>query len=471
MFDKVLIANRGAIAVRIARTCERLGIATVAVYSEVEAESLHRQTCDESVCVGPARVQDSYLNQSAILEAAKQTGAQAIHPGYGLLSENPAFVRAAEAAGLCFIGPSADCIELFGDKVRAKALARHVGVRVTPGSDEALTDLGVAAVEADRIGYPVLIKAAGGGGGIGMQIVNDPEELQKALEVCAGRARAAFGDDRVYLERFIDRPRHVEVQVLGDRQGQLVALGERECSIQRRHQKIIEESPAPALVFGRNAEERRTALFDSALRIAQEAGYYNAGTAEFILDAEGRAYFMEWNPRLQVEHAVTEMCTGLDLVELQLRVAAGEPLPPEALRSEPRGHAIEARIYAEDAKKGFIPKPGEVKVLRWPPLAPGSLRIETGIAPGSTVTHHYDPMVAKVVTFGATRHQAILTLDRVLAETEIEPLVTNVDFLRALLAHESFRAGQYDTDFVGRVLAEQEAPADEAKSAEEGAPT
>ncbi|HEY2733919.1 MAG TPA: biotin carboxylase N-terminal domain-containing protein [Polyangiales bacterium] len=461
MFDKVLIANRGAIAVRIARTCERLGIATVAIYSEVEQESLHRTTCDESVCVGGARVQDSYLNQEAILAAAKSTGAQAIHPGYGLLSENANFVRAIEAAGLVFIGPSADAIELFGDKVRAKALARQAGVRVTPGSDEAINDLGVAAVEADRIGYPVLVKAAGGGGGIGMQVVNDPEELAKALEVCAGRARAAFGDDRVYIERYIDRPRHVEVQVIGDRHGQLVALGERECSIQRRHQKIIEESPAPALVFSRKTEERRMALFDSALRIGLEAGYYNAGTAEFILDSDGNAYFMEWNPRLQVEHAVTEMCTGLDLVELQLKVAAGEALPPEALRAEPRGHAMEARIYAEDAQKGFIPKPGEVKTLRWPPLAPGALRIETGIAPGSTVTHHYDPMVAKIITFGATRHQAILTLDRVLAETEIEPLVTNVGFLREVLAHESFRAGQYDTDFVRRLLIEKEERANE----------
>jgi 3-methylcrotonyl-CoA carboxylase alpha subunit len=468
MFEKILIANRGAIAVRVARTCERLGIATVAVYSEVEVDSLHRQTCDESVCIGPARVQESYLNQSAILEAAKQTGAQAIHPGYGLLSENPGFVRAVEAAGLAFIGPSADCIELFGDKVRAKALAQQAGVRVTPGSDEALNDLAQAAYEAERIGYPVLVKAAAGGGGIGMQIVNGPDELAKAMSTCASRALAAFGDDRVYIERFIDRPRHVEVQVIGDKQGQLVALGERECSIQRRHQKIIEESPAPALEFSRNAQERRTGLFDAALRIAQEAGYYNAGTAEFILDAEGRAYFMEWNPRLQVEHAVTEMCTGLDLVELQLRVAFGESLPNEVLRAEPRGHAIEARIYAEDADKGFIPKPGEVKTLRWPALAPGSLRIESGIAVGSTVTPYYDPMVAKVITFGATRHGAILTLDRVLAETEIEPLVTNLDFLRRVLAHESFRAGQYDTDFVARLLIEEEEKL--AESRESGAP-
>ena len=454
MFEKVLIANRGAIAVRIARTCERLGIATVAVYSEVEADSLHRQTCDEGVCVGPARVQESYLNQDAILAAAKQTGAQAIHPGYGLLSENPEFVRKVEAAGLTFVGPSADCIELFGDKVRAKELARQAGVRVTPGSDAALADPDQAVREADDIGYPVLVKAAGGGGGIGMQIVQESADLLKALEVCRGRARSAFGDERVYLERYIDRPRHVEVQVIGDRQGQLVALGERECSIQRRHQKIVEESPAPALIFGRHAEERREALFDAAVRIAQEAKYYGVGTAEFILDAEGRAYFMEWNPRLQVEHAVTEMCTGLDLVELQLRVAAGDALTNEVLRAEPRGHSMEARIYAEDSLKGFIPKPGEVKTLRWPPLAPGSLRIETGIAPGSKVTPYYDPMVAKVVTFGATRHQALLTLDRVLAETEIEPLVTNVAFLRCILAHDAFRAGQYDTDFVQRLLVE-----------------
>ena len=461
MFEKVLIANRGEIAVRVARTCERLGIATVAVYSEVEEDSLHRQTCDEAICVGPARVQDSYLNQDAILAAAKQTGAQAIHPGYGLLSENADFVRKVAAAGLSFVGPSPEIIELFADKVRAKALARQAGVRVTPGSDEALADPELAAREADSIGYPVLVKAAGGGGGIGIQIVLDAEQLGKALEICSGRARAAFGDERVYLERYLERPRHVEVQVIGDRHGQLVALGERECSIQRRHQKIVEESPAPALIFGRHAEERREALFDAALRIAQEAGYYNVGTAEFILDAEGRAYFMEWNPRLQVEHTVTEMCTGLDLVEWQLRIAAGERLPNEVLRAEPRGHAIEARIYAEDSLKGFLPKPGEVKTLRWPPLAPGSLRIEAGIAPGSKVTSHYDPMVAKVITFGATRHQAILTLDRVLAETEIEPLVTNLAFLRSVLAHDSFRAGQYDTDFVQRLLAElAEAPAD-----------
>jgi acetyl/propionyl-CoA carboxylase alpha subunit len=464
MFEKILIANRGAIAIRVARTCERLGIATVAVCSEVERDALHAQTCDEVVCVGPARVQDSYLNKAAIIEAAKQTGAQAIHPGYGLLSENPSFVREVEAAGLAFIGPSADAIELFGDKLRARGLARQAGVRVTPGTDEAVAGTEQALEAAAGIGYPVLVKAAGGGGGIGMQVAQDPEELVKVLDACANRARAAFGDDRLYLEKFLELPRHVEVQVFGDKHGQLVALGERECSIQRRHQKVIEESPAPALMFSRDCEDRRTALFDAALRIAQEAGYYNAGTAEFILDSRGGFYFMEWNPRLQVEHALTEMCTGLDLVELQLRVALGEALPNSVLRAESRGHAVEARIYAEDAARNFIPKPGEVKTLRWPVLAPGTVRIETGIAPGSTVTSHYDPLVAKLISFGTTRHQAILTLDRVLAESEIEPLVTNMGFLRRVLADEAFRAGQYDTDFVNRLLTEEaeqaEAPAE-----------
>ncbi len=465
MFEKILIANRGESAVRVARTCERLGIASVAVCSEIEQDSLHAQTCDESVCIGPARVQDSYLNQQAVIEAALKTGAKAIHPGYGLLSENPTFVRAVEAAGLVFIGPSADSIELFGDKLRARALAVQAGVRVTPGSEIALTDLDTARQEAANLGYPVLVKAAAGGGGIGMQIVTDEAALGKAIETCRNRALASFGDERVYLERYMEQPRHIEVQIIADKAGTQMALGERECSIQRRHQKIIEESPAPALLFGRGGEDKRLSLFDSALRIAREASYYSTGTAEFILDAQGAFYFMEWNPRLQVEHAVTEMCTGLDLVELQIRIAAGEPLARAVLRAEPRGHAIEARIYAEEPDKGFLPRPGEVKSLRWPPLAPGTLRIETAIAPGSQVSAFYDPLVAKIVTFGATRHQAALTLDRVLAETEIAPLTTNIDFLRRVLAHDSFRAGQYDTDFAQRLMAERaEAPKEPLES-------
>jgi acetyl/propionyl-CoA carboxylase alpha subunit len=462
MFDKVLIANRGAIAVRIARTCERLGIGSVAVYSEADADSVHKQACDEAVQVDAAELSNPYLNQDAILEAAKRTGAQAVHPGYGPLSENPMFARAVEAAGLSFVGPSADALELFGDKVRAKGVALQAGVRVTPGSDEVVNDLGQAAFEAERIGYPVVIKAAAGGGGVAMSLVQEPDELARALAACADQAREAFGDDRVYIERYLDRARHIEVQVLGDRHGNLVALGERECSIQRRHQKLIEESPAPLLSFSRNVEDRRLSLFDAALRIAQEAGFYNAGAAEFIVDEEGRAYFMEWNPRIQVEHAVTELCTGLDLVELQLRVAAGEPLPNAALRAEPRGHAIEARICAEDASRGFALRTGEIKTLRWPTLAPGSLRIESGIAVGTKITNETDSLLAKVIAFGATRHQAILTLDRVLAETEIEPLPTNLTFLRQVLASESFRAGQYDAAFLERLLTEQQEQANEA---------
>ncbi|HKU41683.1 MAG TPA: biotin carboxylase N-terminal domain-containing protein, partial [Polyangiales bacterium] len=418
-------------------------------------DALHAQTCDEVVCVGGPRVQDSYLNKTAIIEAAKKTGAQAIHPGYGLLSENPGFVREVQAAGLAFIGPNAEAIELFGDKLRARALARQAGVRVTAGSEEAVADFALAQQEAERLGFPVLVKAAGGGGGIGMQVAHDAEELARVLDVCGNRARAAFGDDRLYLERFLERPRHVEVQVIADQHGQLIALGERECSIQRRHQKVIEESPAPALIFARHGEDKRLALYDAALRIAQEVGYTNAGTAEFILDERGGFHFMEWNPRLQVEHALTELCTGLDLVELQLRIAAGEPLPNEVLRAETRGHAVQARIYAEDADHDFLPKPGEVKSLRWPVLAPGTLRIESGIAPGSKVTPYYDPMVAKLISFGTTRHSAILTLDRALAETELEPLVTNMGFLRRVLGHEAFRAGQYDTEFVARMFAEE----------------
>ena len=467
MFEKILIANRGAIAVRIARTCERLGIATVAVCSDVEQDALHATTCDEVVSVGGARVQDSYLNKQAIIEAAKKTGAQAIHPGYGLLSENPSFVREVQAAGLAFIGPNAEALELFGDKVRARALAKQAGVRVTPGSEEALANHELAQREAEQIGYPVLVKAAGGGGGIGMEVAHDVEELIKVLDVCGNRARAAFGDDRLYLERLLERPRHVEVQVIADQHGNLVALGERECSIQRRHQKVIEESPAPALIFSRNGEDKRLALYDAAVRIAQEIGYTNAGTAEFILDSRGGFYFMEWNPRLQVEHALTEMCTGLDMVELQLRIACGEPLPKEVLRAETRGHAVEARLYAEDADRGFIPKPGEVKSLRWPTLAPGTLRIESGVAPGSKVTPYYDPMIAKLISFGTTRHSAILTLDRALAESEIEPLVTNMGFLRRVLGHEAFRAGQYDTEFVQRMFAEE---AERAEAAAEQPP-
>lgn len=452
MFKKILIANRGAIAVRIARTCERMGVATVAVHSDVEADALHVETCDEAVCVGGARVTESYLNMEAIVAAAKQTGAEAIHPGYGLLSENPTFAREVIAADLTFIGPSPEAMELFGDKLRARALATQAGVRVALGSAAALCDVEAAVAEAQVLGYPLMLKAAAGGGGIGMQQVTSEAALRKAFAPSQNRAQAAFGDGRLFLEELIDQPRHLEVQIIGDTHGECVALGERECSLQRRHQKLIEESPSPAFTAMHAGELKRTILCDAALRVAKEAGYYSAGTAEFLLDSRGRFFFVEFNPRLQVEHGVTEMCTGLDLVELQLLVATGQPLPVEAINAQPKGHAMEARIYAEDPARGFIPKPGKIDALRFPIVAPGSLRVETGVSAGSEMTPYYDPLVAKVITFSPTRHQALLTLDRVLAETVISPLVTNIDFLRQLLADESFRAGQFDTGSVERVL-------------------
>lgn len=459
MFSKVLIANRGEIAVRVARTCKRLGITTVAVYSDADAESLHVKECDEAVHIGASPVRDSYLNVEAILAAAKHTGAQAIHPGYGLLSEKGAFAQAVIDAGLVFIGPTPKAMDDLGDKLRARDLARRANVRVVPGSDGSVAGIEQARGEAERIGYPVLIKAAGGGGGIGMQIVRDEDEFEKALRSASGMGKQAFGDERVYLERYVDRPRHVEIQFLADTHGNIVALGERECSIQRRHQKLIEESPSPLLVNMSHGESIREAMNEAAVRIATEAGYTNAGTCEFILDPNGVFYFLEVNARLQVEHPVTEMVTRLDLVELQLRIAAGEPLPESALYAEPRGHAIEARVCAENPAKNFLPSPGPVDELRWPRISQGKVRIETAVSQGYKVSHYYDSMIAKVVTYGTTRHEAVLLLDRMLAETHIAPLTTNISFLRKVLNHESFRAGQYDTTFIETHGLNQASPA------------
>lgn len=455
MFKKVLIANRGEIAVRIARTCERMGIATVAVYSDADKDSMHTTSCDEAVRVGGNRVQESYLDVQAVIAAAKQTGAEAIHPGYGLLSENAAFARAVEAAGLTFIGPSPEMLDLYGDKLRSRELARQAGVRVVPGSAGPITSVEDLRQTAQEIGHALMIKAAAGGGGIGMLSVTEDDDWAEALRACGDRARAAFGDDRLYAEAKVDRPRHLEVQILADGAGGIVALGERECSVQRRHQKIVEESPSPAFHGMLHGELKREILSDAAVRIAREGGYRGAGTAEFLLDSEGRLHFLEFNARLQVEHVVTEMCTGLDLVEQQLLIANGEPLSSEARQCQPSGHAIEARVYAEDPLRNFLPRPGKVEQLRWPSVAPGRLRIETALAPGSEVTQYYDPLIAKVIAHGPIRHQALLMLDRVLAESLIAPLTTNLSFLRDILASESFRAGQYDTSFVARLLAER----------------
>jgi 3-methylcrotonyl-CoA carboxylase alpha subunit len=452
---KILIANRGEIACRIIRTCKRLGLATVAVYSEADRDAPHVKMADEAVAIGPAPVKESYLRVEALLDAARSTGADAVHPGYGLLSENAAFAEAVAAAGLTFIGPPPAVLDRFGDKIKARNAARAVGAEPPPGTDGpiATDDAEAIAAEAARIGFPLLVKAAGGGGGIGMQVVEDASKLARAVTACSDRGRSAFGDARVYMERLVLGPKHIEVQVLCDQHGNGVALGERECSTQRRHQKIVEESPSPAPFFqGAEGEERRQTLLATALRIVQSVGYVGAGTVEFVASPDGTLYFLEVNARLQVEHCVTEMCTGLDLVEHQLRIAAGEPLADEVRNHQRSGHAIEVRLYAEDPNKRFAPQPGRLARLSWPE-ANAELRIETGVVEGSEVTPYYDPMIAKVIAHGADRSAAIARLDAALAATTLElvgaagPAGTNLAFLRKILADERFLGGAYDTSF------------------------
>jgi acetyl/propionyl-CoA carboxylase alpha subunit len=455
-FEKVLVCNRGEIARRVIRTCKRLGIATVAIHSEADADAPHVTDADEAVLVGPPPPKDSYLNVDAILAALKKTGAKAVHPGYGFLSEKSAFARAVAEAGAVFIGPSPETLDAFGDKMKARHVALSAGTSPVPGTDEPIaidTPDGVAHAKevAAHVGYPVVVKAVGGGGGIGMQVVNEEAGLERALKSCSDRGKASFADARVYLERYVSQPRHIEVQVFCDTHGQAFALGERECSVQRRHQKIVEESPSPAAFFaGAEGEKRRADLYDAALRVVKRVGYVGAGTCEFIADDKGNLFFLEVNARLQVEHPVTEMVTGLDLVELQLRVAAGERLP-DLSNVAKRGHAIEARIYAEDPSKGFIPKPGSIDELVWAggagDVQSRTLRVESGVKAGSKITPYYDPMIAKVVAWGETRDGAIAELDRALAGTVIAPATTNVAFVRKLLASDEFRAGAYDTKF------------------------
>ena len=475
LFSKVLIANRGEIARRVIRTCKRLGIKTVAVYSEADAGAPHTLDADEAVLIGPATAKDSYLSINAILAAMKQTGATAVHPGYGFLSEKSAFARQVAEAGATFIGPAPDTLDAFGDKMKARHVALSAGTKPVPGTDEPIaidTPEGVeaAAAVADRVGYPIVVKAVGGGGGIGMQVVAERAGLERALKSCSDRGRASFADARVYLERYVSKPRHIEVQIFADTHGNTYALGERECSVQRRHQKIVEESPSAAPFFrGEEGEARRRALFDAAIAVVKKVGYVGAGTCEFIADENGNLFFLEVNARLQVEHPVTEMVTGLDLVELQLRVAAGEKLPDlSGVSRNLHGHAIEARVYAEDSWKGFIPKPGAIDSLTWAGKSEETLsdvlRIESGVKAGSKVTPYYDPMIAKVVAWGETRDAAIAELSRALAGTTIAPCVTNVDFLLKVLASEEFRTSHYDTKFA-EVFAKANAPKPEPKPA------
>ncbi len=448
MFEKVLIANRGEIACRVIRTCRRLGIRTVAVYSEADADAQHARLADEAVCIGGPRPQDSYLRGEAILEAARRTGAQAIHPGYGFLSENADFAEAVEAAGLVFIGPRAASMRKMGSKAGAKRLMHDRGVPVVPGYTGEDQDPGRLQIEADGIGYPLMIKAAHGGGGKGMRIVRASGDFAAALESCQREAAGAFGRDRVLLERYIGEPRHIEIQVFADQHGQVIHLGERECSAQRRYQKVVEESPSPFVT-----PELRLRMGEAAVEAARAIDYVNAGTVEFIVGPEGDFYFMEINTRLQVEHPVTELVTGLDLVEWQLRVAAGERLPLHQQEVEHRGHAIELRLYAEDPAAGFLPGSGRLEVLRLP--APSAhVRVDAGVVEGDTVTVHYDPMIAKLIVWDQDRPRALARLREALADCEVVGPKSNLAFLERLVRHPRIVEGTIHTAYLDRHLDE-----------------
>ena len=445
MFAKVLIANRGEIALRIIRACRELGVRTVAVYSDADAGSPHVREADEAVNIGPAPSASSYLRGDHIIEVALERGAEAIHPGYGFLSEREWFARAVRDAGLVFIGPPAEAIAAMGSKTAARTLAVENGVPVVPGTTEALQDANSAREIAARFGYPVLLKAAAGGGGKGMRVVREESELESSLDSARREARSSFGDDAVYVEKYIDGPRHVEIQILADTHGNVLSLGERECSVQRRHQKMLEEAPSIAV----SAELRRE-MGETAVRAARAAGYVNAGTCEFLLDRDGKFYFLEMNTRLQVEHPVTELVTGIDLVEWQLRIAAGERLPFRQEDLTPRGWAMECRITSEDAANGFLPSTGRVEYLHLP-SGPG-VRWDGGIETGSVVGLNYDPMLAKLIVWAATRELAIERMHRALLELTIDGVETSRDFHLRLMEDPQFRRGEIDIQWLEKRL-------------------
>jgi 3-methylcrotonyl-CoA carboxylase alpha subunit len=462
MFSKILIANRGEIACRVSATARRMGIATVAVYSAADAGARHVAACDEAVAIGPAPAADSYLRGDKIIAAALASGAQAVHPGYGFLSENAAFAQACADAGLIFIGPPASAIRAMGSKSAAKTLMAQAGVPLVPGYHGDDQDAALLQREADRIGYPVLLKASAGGGGKGMRIVDDAAGFAAALASCRREALAAFGDDKILIEKYLTRPRHVEIQVFADNRGDCVSLVERDCSVQRRHQKVLEEAPAPGL-----SAARRAAMGAAAVAAARAVGYVGAGTVEFIVEHKpeqdgGAFYFMEMNTRLQVEHPVTEMITGLDLVEWQLRVADGQPLPLQQQQLTMRGHAIEARIYAENPEKGFLPATGVMHYLQTPAAVhfqvcadggdgqPAPVRIDSGFGQGDAISPFYDPMIAKLIVWGADRAAALANMADALAAYRIGGLATNVGFLQRLIACDAFSGADLDTGLIER---------------------
>lgn len=455
MFTKILIANRGEIACRVAATARRMGIKTVAVYSEADANSKHVAVCDEAVLIGPAQAKESYLCGEKIVAAALATGAQAVHPGYGFLSENAEFADTCQQAGLVFIGPPSSAMRAMGSKSAAKQLMEKADVPLVPGYHGERQDADFLQEQADRIGYPVLLKASAGGGGKGMRVVERAEDFKAALDSCKREAISSFGDDKVLAEKYLTRPRHIEIQVFADTHGNCVYLHERDCSVQRRHQKVLEEAPAPGMTTA-----RRKAMGEAAVAAAKAVGYVGAGTVEFIANQDGSFYFMEMNTRLQVEHPVTEMITGTDLVEWQLRVAAGQPLPKTQDELSINGHAIEARIYAENPEKGFLPSTGTLRHMAAPAAvgfelggslgAPAAVRIDSGVREGDAISPFYDPMIAKLIVWGSDRTEALARMSQALAEFQIVGLATNIAFLKRLVEGEAFAGADLDTGLIER---------------------
>jgi acetyl-CoA carboxylase, biotin carboxylase subunit len=438
---KILVANRGEIALRVMRSAREMGIGTVAVYSEADRGALHVRYADQAICIGPPASSESYLRMEKIIAAAKQTGADAIHPGYGFLSENEDFAKLVEDSGMIFIGPSAKAIELMGSKLAAKAAVAKFKVPLVPGTSEPITNVNEAKKIASKIGYPILIKASAGGGGKGMRIVNDEASFQEQMERAVSEATSAFGDGSVFIEKYITKPRHIEFQIFGDQHGNVVHLFERECSIQRRHQKVVEEAPSSILT-----PEKRKAMGEAAINVAKACGYYGAGTVEFILDEKLNFYFLEMNTRLQVEHPVTEEITGLDLVKLQIRIAEGEKIPFKQDELKMNGHAVEIRVYAEDPANNFLPDIGTLKTYKRP--QGHGIRVDDGFEQGMAIPFYYDPMIAKLICHAESREAAIEKMIRAIDEYEITGLETTLGFCKFVMKHDAFRSGDFDTRFV-----------------------
>lgn len=452
MFQKILIANRGEIAVRIIRACREMGILTVAVFSEPDREALHTQLADEAVCIGPAKGTESYLNMQNIISAAVLTQSQAIHPGFGFLAENSTFAAMCEECNIKFIGPDAKTIDDMGNKANARELMKKAGVPVIPGSDGVVSSIDEAKDLAQRLGYPVMIKASAGGGGKGIRIVRQEENLEKAYESAKSETIASFGDDKLYMEKVIEHARHIEIQILADEHGNVVHLGERDCSLQRRNQKVLEESPSPAL-----SEEIRQAMGAAAVRAAKTVGYKNAGTIEFLYDKSGSFYFMEMNTRIQVEHPVTEMVTGVDIVKEQLKIASGEVLSLQQKDIQMKGHAIECRINAENPDRNFAPSPGKIEYLLMPGGGIGT-RVDSAVYAGYTIPPFYDSMIAKVICCGVDRTEAIAKMRRCLHEFVIEGIDTNIEFQEKILTNKKYLSGQFDTSFIGEEIIKDQQP-------------